>query len=302
MSFRIMRDIPKGRMTNNMRKFTKVVAACAAGALSLSLGACSSSTDDGATGDDTAKDVVTLKVGASPTPHGKILKFVNDNLAEDAGIKLDIVEYQDYIQPNEALASGDLDANYFQTVPYLEDQKKANDSFADFVAGEGIHLEPLGLYSDKIKDVDELKDGATIGIINDPTNQGRGLELLASQDLIKLPESGDINVAKIQGDKKLNPHGFEFKEIEGPQLARSLADIDAAVINGNFAQSAGKAPADAVVVEEAKDNPNNNVLVWKKGSDKQEAIDKLEELLHSDEVADYIAQEWPDKAVIFAGK
>lgn len=279
-----------------MRKFTKIAAVVAAGALTLSLGACSSSTNEGQ--ESANGDVVTLKVGASPSPHAKILKYVNDELAEKDGIKLDIVEYQDYVQPNEALASGDLDANYFQTIPYLEDQQKQNPSYKDFVGGKGIHLEPLGLYSDKVKDVKDIKDGATIGIINDPTNQGRGLQLLAANDLIKVPAEGDVNVAKIESDKSLNPKGLKFKEIEGAQLARSLADVDAAVINGNFAQEAGKKPSDAIALESPKDNPNNNILVWKKGNDKQEAIDKLEKLLHSPEVKAFIEKEWPDKAVI----
>lgn len=280
-----------------MRTLTKIGAAAATVALALGLGACSGGSDSAKDGSSSGK-VVTLKVGASPVPHAKILRFVNDKLAAKEGLKLDIVEFQDYIQPNEALASGELDANYFQTVPYLEDQKKANPQYKDFVGGKGIHLEPLGVYSDKIKNIKDLKDGATIGIINDPTNQGRGLHLLADNGLLKLPEKGDINVAKIESDKTFNPHGFKFKEIEGPQLARTLADVDVAVINGNFAQAGGKKPSDAIVLESAKDNPNNNILVWKKGSPKTKAIEKLDKLLHSKEVKDFIEKTWPDKSVI----
>ena len=143
----------------------------------LGLAACgggSSSSD--ASG--SSSDVVTLTVGATPSPHAKILTYINDNLAADAGIKLDIVEYTDYVQPNTALNDGDLDANFYQTVPYLENAEKQFGY--NFEAGEGIHLEPLGVFSNKHKSLDELPDGGTIGIISDTANQSRALELLTS--------------------------------------------------------------------------------------------------------------------------
>jgi len=238
----------------------------------LGLAACGGgSTSSDASG--SSSDVVTLTVGATPSPHAKILTYINDNLAEAEGIKLNIVEYTDYVQPNTALNDGDLDANFYQTVPYLENAEKQFGY--DFEAGEGIHLEPLGVFSNKHKSLDELPDGGTIGIISDTANQARALK----------------------PDTKLK--NFDFREVEGPQLVRSLDDFDYAVINGNFAQEGGKSiSGDALVVESPVDNPAVNVLVWKKDSKKTDAIAKLEKLLHSDQVKQYIEQTWSDGSVI----
>ena len=276
-----------------MRNFRQILAASAAAALALGLSACSSSADkaDSTNGAD-ASGVVTLKVGASPSPHAKILKYVDENLAAEAGIDLDIVEYTDYIQPNEALKSGDLDANFFQTVPYLEQQAEENGY--EFTAGKGIHLEPLAVYSEKLKSLDQLPEGATIGIIDDVTNQSRALALLAEQGLVTLPTDGsDANVHTVTKVKK-----FEFKEVQGPQLVRSLADVDVAVINGNFAQEGGLSPKDAIVVESPENNPAVNILAWANNTKKLDAVKKLEDLLHSDQVKQYIEQTWDDGSVI----
>lgn len=276
-----------------MRNFRQILAASAAAALALGLSACSSSADkaDSTNGAD-ASGVVTLKVGASPSPHAKILKYVDENLAAEAGIDLDIVEYTDYIQPNEALKSGDLDANFFQTVPYLKQQAEENGY--EFTAGKGIHLEPLAVYSEKLKSLEQLPEGATIGIIDDVTNQSRALALLAEQGLVTLPTDGsDANVHTVTKVKK-----FEFKEVQGPQLVRSLADVDVAVINGNFAQEGGLSPKDAIVVESPEHNPAVNILAWANNTKKLDAIKKLEDLLHSDQVKQYIEQTWSDDSVI----
>lgn len=276
-----------------MRNFRHILAASAAAALALGLSACSSNADkaDSTNGAD-ASGVVTLKVGASPSPHAKILKYVDENLAAEAGIDLDIVEYTDYIQPNEALKSGDLDANFFQTVPYLEQQAEENGY--EFTAGKGIHLEPLAVYSEKLKSLDQLPEGATIGIIDDVTNQSRALALLAEQGLVTLPTDGsDANVHTVTKVKK-----FEFKEVQGPQLVRSLADVDVAVINGNFAQEGGLSPKDAIVVESPENNPAVNILAWANNTKKLDAVKKLEDLLHSDQVKQYIEQTWDDGSVI----
>ncbi|WP_297908765.1 MetQ/NlpA family ABC transporter substrate-binding protein [uncultured Actinomyces sp.] len=274
------------------RSFAALALAAVA---SLGLAACggSGSTSSDASGSGSSSDVVTLTVGATPSPHAKILTYINDNLAAAEGIKLDIVEYTDYIQPNTALNDGDLDANFYQTVPYLENAEKQFGF--DFEAGEGIHLEPLGVFSNKHKSLDELPDGGTIGIINDTANQSRALELLATQGLVSIPEGGgDVNINTITKLKN-----FNFREVEGPQLVRSLDDFDYAVINGNFAQEGGKTiSGDALVVESPVDNPAVNVLVWKDDSKKADAIAKLEKLLHSDEVKQYIEKTWSDGSVI----
>ena len=261
---------------------------------SLGLAACGGSgSSSDASGSGSSSDVVTLTVGATPSPHAKILTYVNDNLAEAEGIKLNIVEYTDYVQPNTALNDGELDANFYQTVPYLENAEK--QAGYDFEAGEGIHLEPLGVFSQKHKSLDELPNGGTIGIISDTSNQERALRLLATQGLVSIPEGeGDVNVNTVTKLKD-----FSFNEVEGPQLVRSLEDFDYAVINGNFAQEGGLSlSGDALVVESPVDNPAVNVLVWKNGSDKAAAIAKLEELLHSDQVKQYIEQTWSDGSVI----
>ena len=260
----------------------------------IGLAACGGSgSSSDASGSGSSSDVVTLTVGATPSPHAKILTYINDNLAEAEGIKLNIVEYTDYVQPNTALNDGDLDANFYQTVPYLENAEKQFGY--DFEAGEGIHLEPLGVFSNKHKSLDELPDGGTIGIISDTANQSRALKLLATQGLVSIPEGdGDVNINTVTKLKN-----FDFREVEGPQLVRSLDDFDYAVINGNFAQEGGKSiSGDALVVESPVDNPAVNVLVWKKDTKKADAIAKLEKLLHSDQVKQYIEQTWSDGSVI----
>ena len=267
-----------------------VAALALAAVASLGLAACSGGST---TTSPDGSGVVTLKVGATPSPHAKILTYVNDNLAADAGIKIEVVEYTDYVQPNKALNENELDANFYQTVPYLENAEKQEGY--DFEAGAGIHLEPLGIFSNKHQSLDELPDGGTIGIISDTSNQARALELLATQGLVEIPEGdGDVNINTVTKLKN-----FTFTEVDGPQLVRSLDDYDYAVINGNFAQEGGKSiSSDALVVESPVDNPAVNVLVWKNGSAKAETIAKLEQLLHSDEVKQYIEQTWPDGSVI----
>lgn len=279
-----------------MRSIRHLVAAGAATVLALGLAACGSTDSDssasGSAGSGSG-DTVALKVGATPAPHAKILQYIQDNLAADAGLNLDIVEYTDYILPNSALNDGEIDANFYQTVPYLETAEAENGY--DFTAGEGIHLEPLAIYSSKIKSLDELPAGAKVGIIDDVTNQSRALTLLSQRGLVELPTDGsdaNVNNVKILGD-------FTFQEVQGAQLVRSLQDVDIAVINGNYAQEGGLSQAnDALVVESPKNNPAVNVLVWKSDTDKAEAIAKLEKLLHSDEVKSYIEQTWADGSVI----
>lgn len=279
-----------------MRSIRHLVAAGVATVLALGLAACGSTdSDSSASGSagSASGDTVTLKVGATPAPHAKILQYIQDNLAADAGLNLDIVEYTDYILPNSALNDGEIDANFYQTVPYLETAEAENGY--DFTAGEGIHLEPLAIYSSKIKSLDELPAGAKVGIIDDVTNQSRALTLLSQRGLVELPTDGsdaNVNNVKILGD-------FTFQEVQGAQLVRSLQDVDIAVINGNYAQEGGLSQAnDALVVESPKNNPAVNVLVWKSDTDKAEAIAKLEKLLHSDEVKSYIEQTWADGSVI----
>jgi D-methionine transport system substrate-binding protein len=226
-----------------------------------------------------------LRVGASPVPHAEILRFIDEELADDAGLELEIVEFTDYVQPNVALDDGSLDANYFQTVPYLEEQE-ANAGY-DFTALEPVHIEPLGLYSETLTDVADLPDGATVAIPNDPTNAARALRLLEANDLLTLADTGDAAPTAL--DVQDNPKDLEIQEVEAAQLPRSLADVDAAVINGNYAIDADLNPAeDALLLEEAEGNPNANLVVVRSGDEDDERIGLLEELLHSDEVRQFI--------------
>ncbi|MGY1751265.1 MetQ/NlpA family ABC transporter substrate-binding protein [Modestobacter sp. SYSU DS0511] len=226
-----------------------------------------------------------LRVGASPVPHGEILRYIDDELAEDAGLDLEIVEFTDYVQPNTALDDGSIDANYFQTIPYLEEQEAS--AGYDFTPLAPVHIEPLGIYSESLTDLADLPDGATVAIPNDPTNAGRALRLLAANDLITLADTGDSAPTAL--DIEENPKNLAITEIEAAQLPRSLTDVDAAVINGNYAIDADLVPAeDALALEEAEGNPNANLLVVRTGDEDDERIQQLEELLHSDEVRTFI--------------
>lgn len=261
-------------------------------AAALVLSACSS----GSTGSSSSSNgATTITVAASPSPHAKILKYIQDNLAKDAGININIKEFTDYDLPNRALDQGEVDATYHQTVPYLE---KAEQQFNyDFTPGKGIHLEPLAIYSSKHKSLDELPEkGGIIGVISDVTNQERALRLLAANGFVEIPASGDVNVYTVKKLKK-----FDFKEIDGPVLVSNLGETDYSVINGNFAQEGGLAPSrDGLAVESPENNPSVNVLVWKTSvsGDKAEAVKKLDELLHSDQVKKYIEDTWKDGSVI----
>lgn len=261
-------------------------------AAALVLSACSS----GSTGSSSSSNgATTITVAASPSPHAKILKYIQDNLAKDAGININIKEFTDYDLPNRALDQGEVDATYHQTVPYLEKAKQQFDY--DFTPGKGIHLEPLAIYSSKHKSLDELPEkGGIIGVISDVTNQERALRLLAANGFVEIPASGDVNVYTV---KKLK--NFDFKEIDGPVLVSNLGETDYSVINGNFAQEGGLAPSrDGLAVESPENNPSVNVLVWKSDAsgDKAEAVKKLDELLHSDQVKKYIEDTWKDGSVI----
>ncbi|MEV7185130.1 MetQ/NlpA family ABC transporter substrate-binding protein [Kitasatospora sp. NPDC093102] len=260
----------------NALKFTSILATAG---VALSLAACGSS------GSSSSDANAPLKVVASPTPHGQILKYVKDNLAEKAGLKLDIKEVTDYVTPNTAVQDGSADANFFQHVPYLEDFNKKHGT--NIVSVEPVHLEPLGVYSKKVKAITDLPDGATIGLPSDATNEGRALKLLADNKLITLKDG--VTTAATPADVTGNPKNFKWKELEAAQLPRSVADLDAAVINGNYAIDSGLKPAtDALVLEKADGNPYANILAVKKGKENDPRVKKLAELLHSDEVKKYI--------------
>lgn len=247
--------------------------------LTMGLAACDSASDD----------PETLKVGVSPVPHGEILKYVKDNLAEKAGLKLEIVEFNDYVQPNVALQDKQLDANYFQHIPYLDEEKAAKGY--TFTALAPVHIEPLGVYSKKVKSLDAVPDNAVVAIPNDPSNSGRALNLLAGKGLIKLKDGAGVKATR--ADIVDNPKKLQFKELEAAQLPRSLDDTSLSVINGNYAIQTGLTPSkDALVLETGDGNPYANLLVVRTGDEKNELVQKLETLLHSAEVKKFIEDKY----------
>ncbi|MGW0432003.1 MetQ/NlpA family ABC transporter substrate-binding protein [Micromonospora sp. NPDC003197] len=257
-----------------------------AAALVLGLAACGADAEDNGTA--TPPDAA-LKVGVSPVPHAEILKYVKDNLAEKAGIKIDIVEFTDYVQPNRALSEKQLDANYFQHLPYLEEEKAAKGY--QFTALKPVHIEPLGVYSKKVQNLADVPAKSVVAIPNDPSNSGRALNLLANNGLIKLKDG--VGVKATQRDIVDNPKQLEFKELEAAQLPRSLDDAALAVINGNYAIETDLKPAtDALALEQGQDNPYANLLVVRTGGETDPRVAKLEELLHSPEVKKFIEEKY----------
>lgn len=261
----------------------------------LALSACGGNDDSSSTAQKNEDGATKIIVGASPVPHSQILEFVQDNLAEDAGIDIEIKEYQDYVLPNQALQSGEIQANFFQHAPYYDNAVEENGYTFD--RGEGVHIEPFGIYSDKIDDLADLPDGAKVGITNDPSNQARAMDLLQVNDLLTLKDVDDPTIYDVAD----NPKNIEFVEAEAPAVPKLLPDTDIAIINGNFALQNDLVPSeDAIYLEKGEGNPYSNILAWNSESDPEivEAAETLDELLHSDEVADYITETWPDGEVI----
>jgi len=228
------------------------------------------------------KKAGTVSVGATPKPHAELLNLIKDDLAAK-GVILKIVEFTDYVQPNAAVIAGDLDANFFQHLPYLEDNKDWSEKL---VSAFGVHIEPFGLYSVKYKNVNDLPNGASIAIPNDPTNGGRALLLLQANGLITLKADAKLN-ATIH-DITSNPKNFRFRELEAALLPRSLQDVDAATINGNYALQSGLNPVKDSLLIEGADSPYVNIVVVKKGKENDPVIVALKNALLSQKVKDYI--------------
>lgn len=254
---------------------------------SVDTGDSTESTDTG----DTA-ETTTLTVAASPTPHAVILEQCVPILAEQ-GIELVINQYDDYVVPNTAVEDGDEDANYFQHQPYLDEFNESRGTHLVSVAG--VHIEPMGIYAGKTTSLEELADGAVIGIPNDPTNEGRALLLLEAQGLITLDDS--TNLSATPNNIVDNPKNLQFEEIEAQTLPSSRPDLDLAVINSNYALGAGLNPTTDALAIESSDSPYVNVLVVKEGNEDNAAIQALVEALHSDTIRDFINEEF-DGAVV----
>ncbi|MFK0293742.1 MetQ/NlpA family ABC transporter substrate-binding protein [Streptomyces sp. NPDC090442] len=277
-----------------MRNTIKItVAIAAASAVALGASACSAPSDATASSDKNDKNA-PLVVAASPTPHATILDYVKDKLAPQVGLKLVVKTFNDYKMPNKVTDDGQVDANFFQHKPFLDTFNKENGTH--IVPVVNVEIEPLGVYSNKIHKLSELKAGDTVSVPNDPSNEGRALKLLADNGVITLkPGVGsDAKLTDVKDNK-----GIKITELEAAQTAPRLADVDAAVINGNFAVGAHLKPSkDALALEKAKGNPYANFLAVKKGNENDPRVEKLAKLLNSDEVKKFIEDKYKDGSVI----
>ena len=258
-----------------------------------SLAACS----NGSEGSGSAAAVdspVTLTVAASPSPHAVILNDFAASRLADEGIELEVKEYTDYILPNQDTTSGDVDANYFQHINYLNNYNEENGT--DLVNVGKIHFEPMGVFPGKSTDIDNIADGATIAVPNDPTNEGRALLLLQDLGLITL--DADAGITATPNNIAENPHNIQFSEQEAAALPRTVADVDFAVINGNYAIDAGLDLADAVAQEDASSDVIQeeyaNVIVTTSDKEDDERIATLVNILQSDEFKSFLQETFGD--------
>ena len=240
--------------------------------------------DQGGNAPSKPAEEVTLRVGATPVPHAELLEEIKPEL-QAQGINLEIIEFNDYVQPNIALNDKELDANFFQHEPYLNDFVKEHTEVKLVNAG-GVHVEPMGIYSKKIKALDELADGATVSIPNDPTNGGRALLLLQKAGLLKLKD-GASETATVQ-DIAENPKNLVIQEVEAAQLPRTLEDVDISIINTNFAMNADLNPMKDALFIEDKDSPYVNIIAVREGDENRDDIKKLLTAIKSDKVKKFI--------------
>lgn len=265
-----------------MKKITQIVLVLVL-VLAL-LAGCSAKKDD------------TLVIGASVTPHAEILVVAKEILAEK-GITLEVKEFSDYVQPNKTVESGDLDANYFQHKPYMDQFNTDNGTHLVSVAN--IHYEPFGIYAGKTATIDQLADGAIISVPNDGTNEARALMLLEAQGLIKLKEGTGFSATILDIDK--NPKNLVIKELEAAQLALTLQDVDLAVINGNYAIQAGlNATTDALATEDKDSTAAQtyaNIICVKEGNEDNVAVQELIKALKSDKVKAFIEEKYEGAVV-----
>ena len=260
--------------------------------LVLSVAVFAAACGGGGEADTSDQEATKLVVGASPVPHAEILEFVKPILKEK-GIELEIREFTDYVQPNIALNDGQLDANYFQHAPYLEQFNADNDMELTYTVV--VHFEPLGLYSKTITSLEEIKEGAKIGVPNDPSNEARALLLLQDNGILTLKEGAGLKATKL--DIAENPKNIEIIEMEAAQRATSLPDMTAAVINGNYALDAGL-PISKALVSESEDSmafkTYGNILAVRPEDKDKPAIKTLSEVLNSDEIRTFIEENYAE--------
>ncbi|EKQ55383.1 MULTISPECIES: MetQ/NlpA family ABC transporter substrate-binding protein [unclassified Clostridium] len=267
-------------------KKKSILSIVLAGVLTFGLVGCGNASNTGNAG---SKEDKVIKIGVTPKPHEEIVNVAKP-LLEKEGYKVEITEFNDYNQPNTAVEEGSLDANFFQHTPYLNEQNSSKGYH--LVSVGAIHLEPMGLYSKKVKSLDEIKNGATIAVPNDPSNEARALKLLAGKGLIKVKDGELIT----QKDITENPKNITIKELEAAAVPRAIDDVDAAVINGNYAIEAKFNPAKDAIIIEDKDSeaakPYANIVVVKKGNEDQQKIKDLVKAMTSPEVKAFIEKEY----------
>lgn len=235
----------------------------------------------------------TIKVGATAVPHAEILEVVKPTL-EKEGIKLEIIEFNDYVQPNLSLNDKELDANFFQHKPYLDNFVEEHKE-CKLASAAGIHIEPMGIYSRKVKKLDELKEGAVAAIPSDPTNGGRALLLLAKQGLFKLKDG--VNEKATVHDIVENKKNITVREIEAAQLPRTLDDVDVAVINSNFAMQVDLVPTRDAIAIEGNDSPYVNIIAVRAGDENRKEITALIKAIKSNEVKKFIEDKYKGAVV-----
>lgn len=274
-------------------KKRSILTAIIAGIVSIGLIGCGnsegSSNDSSSNGDDKV-----IKIGVSPVPHEEIMEVAKP-LLEAKGYTVEIVEFTDYVLPNTALESGEIDANYFQHIAYLNSFNADNGTHLTYTAE--IHLEPMGAFSKKYKTVDEVEEGAVVAVPDDPSNEARALRVLAAAGLIEVNDGELITTADITS----NPKNLEFKELEAATLPRVLEDVDIAVINGNYALEAGLDVNNDAFYAEDKNveslKERRNVLAVKEGNENSQKIKDLTEALTSDEVREFIEEKYKGAVV-----
>ena len=264
-------------------KLKKLLSLGLAVIISVSAVGCSSSKDK--KDDIEASESKTIVVGASSTPHAEILEEIK-SLVEAKGYDLDIKIFDDYVMPNTALSEGSLDANYFQHIPYLEETISQKGYKLTYT--EKVHLEPMGVYSKTLKNLEELSNNSKIAIPNDPTNGSRAIQLLADNGLIKVSDHDLLTIKDITE----NPKNIEFVEVEAAQLPSVLEDVDAAVINTNYALSANLNPTKDAIAIESSDSPYSNILACREDNKDSEKIKVLPEALTSPEAKAFIEEKY----------
>ncbi len=232
-------------------------------------------------------EITKVVIGVSPTPHGEIVEGLDEEF-KNAGIEVEIVTFDDYVQPNLALDDGSLDLNYFQHQPYLD--SFIEEHGVELVSIGQVHVEPLALYSDKYKSIEELPEGAEIIIPSVPTNGARTLLLLESAGLIELKDPTDLTAT--EADITNNPKNFVFTAIDPANIARTYTDVDAGVINANFAIDAGLNPTEDGILVEGDQSPYANIVVVKTGQENNEVYKKIVEVLNSDASKKFIEEKY----------